>query len=343
MKPQSLVILIIAIAIGGLAYYLSTSSTKRLAGDDSYLLPGLLEKLNDVTGFTILKANNTLLAAVSKSANSWVVDNRAGYEADFMAVRTLINNLAQARLIESKTSNPDNYSKLGIEDISNANAQGVQISIDRLDTPVNIIVGNKGSTGKNSQYIRRTSDQQSWLMNKHLDINREASHWLRKDIFDIPPEHIKSVSIQHPDGTLVRIENEGNKDYDFALINVLPEGKQISESDIYQVANALSSLQLRDVYSLKNLPGKEIKPVITSFSTYDGLNITARTFLSEQQSYTVFEVEVDTNQIGKSKTTEEFVTNIAPRIEGWGYELPTITQNAMVKKLESFFLAKETE
>lgn len=357
MKLKSLIYLIIAMILGGLLYYFGAKPETRLAESDSYLIPGLSDKLNDVTKLTIHEAGNNVLAVVSKAENKWIVEDRDGYEADFAMVRSLFTNLAEAKLIEAKTSNPDNYSRLGVEDIEQAKAQGAQFSIEGLGGPVNIIAGNDGTVGKNSQYIRRAGENQSWLINKKLNIKKDATHWLRKDILDIPPERVKSIQIQHTDESVITIENKGTEDYEFALLNELPEGKVISESEIYQVANALSSLQLVDVVSLENIEEEAVQSVITKFFTYDGLTLTAKSFSIEDQMYSVFDIEFNAENVDDSsadvdnettpsvssdqKAAQELVQKVAPKLKGWAFVLPTITKDSLIKKLENFYLDED--
>ncbi len=351
MRLKSLLVLIIAIAIGGTAYYLSSKPKNRLAGINSYLIPGFSEKLNDVTKLTILKAGNTLLAAISKSENSWIIENRNGYEADITVVRAVFNTLAEAKLIEAKTSKQENYLKLGVEDTINPNAQGVQFTIEGLKDSINIIAGKDASVGKNSQYVRRVGENQSWVINKKLNLRRDITQWLRKDILDVSPERIKSIQIEHIDGDIITIKNKSTKDYQFTLTNSLPEGKQISESEIYQVANALSFLQLRDVVSLDTLNIETIQSAVTTFVTFDGLTVTAKILNDKETTYSVFDVafnadhvdETDSFTNPESPANEKFVKEIAPRLNGWAFVLPTITQEALIKKLENFTLAKDPD
>ena len=72
----------------------------------------------------------------------------------------MLNNLAEAKLVEAKTSNPENYTKLGVEDINHEKAQGILFSLDGLNEVNEIIIGNNGSSGKNTQYVRRKDQQQ---------------------------------------------------------------------------------------------------------------------------------------------------------------------------------------
>lgn len=357
MKLKSLIYLIIAIILGGLLYYFGAKPEAELAESNSYLIPSLSEKLNDVTKLTIHEAGNNILAVVSKAENTWVVENRDGYQADFTLVRSLFTNLAEAKLIEAKTSNPDNYSRLGVEDIEQEKAQGVQFSIEGLGEQVNIIAGNAGTIGKNSQYIRRVGENQSWLINKKLNLKQDVTRWLKKDILDIPPERVKSIQIKHTDGSVITIENKGTEDYEFALLNELPEGKIISESEVYQVANALSSLQLVDVASLDKIDQEAAQPIITKYFTYDGLTLTAKSFPVKDQMYSIFDIEFNAENVDDNSTSVKNETNsavnsdpeaaqeleqqVSPKLKGWAFVLPTITKDALIKKLENFYLDED--
>ena len=137
----------------------------------------------------------------------------------------------------------------------------------------------------------------------------------------------------------------------------MPEGKIISESEIYQVANALSSLQLVDVASLEKLNEDAVQPVITKFLTYDGLTVTANSFFIDEQAYSILNIEFNAENIDDSVTTkndgtdpavnsdpksaQELVEKVSPKLKGWAFVLPTITKDALIKKLENFFLDED--
>ncbi len=348
MKLTSLFILIAAIILGGVLYYIGSKPDGGLADANSYLIPNLSEKLNDVTKLTIHKAGNEELTTVSKAENTWVVENKDGYTADIGFVRSVFNKLAEAKLVEAKTSNPENYSKLGVQDIEKTDAQGVMLAIEGLSETINIIAGNKGSVGNNTQYMRRVGEEQSWLINQNLDLKQDATRWLKKDILDITPERIKSIQIDHGDGNIINIKNEGTEEFEFVLQNSIPEGRKISESEVYQVANALSSLQLIDVALLDNLNIEAVQPIKTTFLTYDGLTITADTYSIEEQMYSKLNIEfnaenVDESKLSNKNNAEELAKKATSKIAGWAYVFPSITADALVKKLDNFLLAEDDE
>lgn len=305
MKSKSLLILLGALAIGVIVYYFNENSNQSSIDANSNLIPGLEEKLNSVTKFVVKESGNLILSEVSKSEKGWVVDNRDGYTANIAAVRTMFENLAEAKLVEAKTSNPDNYVKLGVEDLDSKQAQGVLFSIEGLQDSTNIIFGKDGSSGKNTQYVRRKDEQQSWLINKKLNFKRDVTDWLKKDLLDIPPERIKALQITHPDGAVINVANDGEEAYKFTLDATPPEGMKLSESEVYQLANALSYLQLRDVALLSNIDVESIEPVITIFKTFDGLTITSKSYASELDTYFTIDVAFSADDIDQNVATNE--------------------------------------
>lgn len=358
MNSKSLLLLLAALAIGVIGYYFNANTAQHSVDADISLIPSLAKNINNITKFSITEAGDTVLSEVSKSDKGWVVDARDGYPANKTAVRILFNSLAEAKTVEAKTSNSDNYVKLGVEDVANKNAQGILFSADGLNKPVHIIFGNAGSSGKNTQYVRRQGEQQSWLINKKLKLNTDVTEWLNKDIFDIPPERIKTIQITQPDGNVVNISNDGEEEYEYTIDATAPEGLILSESEIYQVANSLSYLQLRDVTTFSKLDTESVVPVVTVFKTFDGLTITSKAYGIGINKYFTIDVTFSMDDIDETvvkeegqvestsdaavrsdpKAAEALAAKSKQRFEGWAYLLPTITQDALIKKLDDFFI-----
>lgn len=359
MNSKSLLLLLAALAVGIVAYYFNLNNKQNSTVSGAHLIPSLEANLNSVNRFTITESGNSVLSEVSKSDNGWIVEGRDGYAANKTAVRILFNNLAEAKTIEAKTSNPENYIKLGVEDVADKNAQGVLFSVEGLGESVNIIFGNEGSSGKNTQYVRHNGEEQTWLINKKLKLNTDVTEWLQKDIFDLPPERIKSVQISHPDSDTVKITNDGEDEYEYKLDAEAPEGLILWESQVYQVANSLSSLQLRDVATFANLDTESIVPVVTVFKTFDGLTITTKAYTIDISKYFTIEVtfsedDIDHDVVSSEQQTKsssdaalksdpeaakKLAETAKQRLDGWAYLFPTITQEALTKKLEEFFIA----
>ena len=134
MRVQSLILLISVVIVGSAGYYfIASDSQESSSSGNSYLLPGLARNLDDVTKVALYGGGDILLADICKCEQGWVVTNLGGYPADLEMLRYTLFNLAEARLTGKKTANPENYRKIGVEDISDTQAQGIQILIEGLE------------------------------------------------------------------------------------------------------------------------------------------------------------------------------------------------------------------
>src|SRR5262245_5822040 len=117
MKTQHLLILVAAAVVAVLAalWARSVHEPAHTVGVGTLLVPGLESKLNDVTGLSV-KGKNGASVTLVRGADIWAVKERSGYPADTGKVRKLLIGLAQAKLVEQKTSNADSYTDLGVAD-----------------------------------------------------------------------------------------------------------------------------------------------------------------------------------------------------------------------------------
>src|SRR5437868_10346797 len=127
------------------------------------LYPQLKDQLNAVTTVRIFKTGDTPAVELSRKETAWILSERGVYPADTAKVRKLLLALSQAKPVEEKTSNPQNYAALGVDDLSNAAASGVRVELDGIATSVKLIVGKNGP-GAQSAYVRRAGEPASWLI-----------------------------------------------------------------------------------------------------------------------------------------------------------------------------------
>ena len=68
----------------------------------------------------IYKAGDARVVELKRRASSWTVSERDNYPADEAKLRKLLIAIADAKLDEEKTSNPESYATLGVEDTKGA-------------------------------------------------------------------------------------------------------------------------------------------------------------------------------------------------------------------------------
>src|SRR3569832_714084 len=110
------ILLISSIVIVELAAWLSSNRpTTRATLAGQPVMPGLDKStVNSVTEIRLSKGDGTK-TTLKKGSTEWSVGER-DYPADSGKVRKLLLDLAALNVIEEKTSLPENYPALGVED-----------------------------------------------------------------------------------------------------------------------------------------------------------------------------------------------------------------------------------
>ena len=128
MKSNSVLILLSAVVLASLAFYYSQ---RQAAPEDlaTKLVPELVGGLNEVTKVEVLRSGSETLFTLVRDGSVWRVRERGDYEADVGVLREVLLQLANATITEEKTSNVAHYEKLGVEDVSGEQAQGLMLKL----------------------------------------------------------------------------------------------------------------------------------------------------------------------------------------------------------------------
>ena len=161
MQKRLLSLLLITVAVLGIGLILTQRQQPIVEGvsESGPLVPGLSNELNDIKALRITGAGNALIAELTRKDSGWVVSNRHDYPADFDKVREYLLKLADAKLREAKTSKPENYARLGVEDLAGAEAKGLGVELIGTKAPVKLIVGiasGGGSPGSPTTVVARS-------------------------------------------------------------------------------------------------------------------------------------------------------------------------------------------
>lgn len=209
------------------------------------VLPGLDEKINDVETLRLVQAGNDTLLTLQRDGDGWTVVERDGYRADGGKVRTALLNLAQTRVIEPKTANPERYAQLGVEDLEAEGAQGMRVELAGKGIDHSLIIGNSAqSTGT---YVRLAGQAQSLLAAGNLMPDRDIGAWLDKAVLDIVSSRIREIELKRGDEAAFRVFKENSGDANFKVAEV-PRGREVqSEYVANGLGSMLSNLSLEDV------------------------------------------------------------------------------------------------
>lgn len=328
--------------------------------ESAVLYPELKKELDAVTAVRIVKSGGTAAVELKRGDAGWTVAQRDNFPADDAKLRKLIGNLADAKVLEEKTSNPDSYKALGVEDVSNSAAGGVQLEIDGPKQPLKLIVGKQAS-GAQSQYVRRAGEPKSWLINKSIDTSSSAEQWLRKNIIDVSADRIQSAEVSVGSGKAYSAVKKSRADADFT-VEGLPKGKALSSpSAADNFATALSGLTLSDVQPASAVT--DAPSARATIKTFDGLVTEASGWKKDDKHYVALKTSYDAALADKFKiasaedkkkdatstegapppaetpkpatrNVDEESTKANAQLNGWVYEIPAYKYDALFKPVD---------
>jgi len=278
MNSRTLIALLASLAVlVALAIAVSVSQRPDQAAGGPFL-PGLREQLNEVSQIVVRTGGNRTVATLKRNGDGWTLAERNDYPADVGRIRQSLIALAEAQILEEKTSNPEYYERLKVDDIDKANAAGVRLDILAGEQTTSVIIGTTGVGGGERAYARRAGEPASWLISGRIDAPRETAEWLDRLITDIDAKRIQAVTITHPDGEVLRIARDSPDAGDFTVAKV-PAGRKLSFPGVGNpIGAALSDLRLDSVEPAAGFAPGAVKPVTARFEARDGLVVEVQSF-----------------------------------------------------------------
>ena len=204
----------------------------------------------DTIGRVVVDTGGETTTAIL-SDGQWLIEEKNGYPADPKPLRELVLGLADTRLVEAKTANPERYSRLDLGDPGSEGSasQSVMIADRDGETIASVIIGKKKfglfGAGRAGNYVRRGDEAETWLADRSFDLPVQAIDWLDQAIIDLPRGDILSVTLRSDVDDQVVIEaNDTSEEFDLANV---PEGEGADFEKLRRTAGTLSNLAMVDV------------------------------------------------------------------------------------------------
>lgn len=281
----------LAVGIVAFAVQQSREPVSNFSDQAGPLVADLADHVNDVSRMVMTTANNKIVVTLDKKDGVWTVAEKGNYPADMGKLRQYLLKLADAKLVEKKTAKADRYADIGLADISDPKAKGVAIEIDGLAAPVGFIAGIYNAQGGGT-YVRRISEEQSWLATDNLIPDKEPANWLHKELVDLPSDRIASVTITHADGKVLRVFKDQTSDPHYAIAD-LPKGREpTSEFTANGLASVLADLKLDDVAPTSEVAVPD-KVTEVRYATFDGVIVDAKAWQVGDKHYVALSASED--------------------------------------------------
>lgn len=340
MSPRHILALgVVTLIALALALIVAAPDREPLGAPKPELLPGLADQVNALDRYRLHFPDGQQVITLYRDGQRWRVEEYHGFEADFEAVAETLRWIAQARRASPRTSNPEWFSRLGLNEPGPSEGAGLMVSFPESDL-ASLIIGELDPRGQ-GHFVRLADEEQAWLADRRLDLPAVPIDWLQRSIMDIPAAELISVTILHPDGEQVHLRAADEAGEDWVLMNV-PEGRDaVAVWQRRALANGLSNLRLNDVAPAIELPAQSVRAL---YVTRDGLNFVASLFREESGSssggWLQFEVsaELDASRASDDENQQRLLADAAAvhqTLSVWRYKIDQSRFESMTRRLDS--------
>ncbi len=318
----------------------------------SVLLPNLLDNLNAVTQVTVMNTAGSF--KIENSELGWHIPRQDNYRADAGKVHKLLVGLSSLKRIEPKTSKPELYSEIGVQDPSQKDSRSVVIKLSNKSGSdlVNIIIGDrrpaKADPSGEEFYVRLSGQAQSWLVEGVLpQTGSEIGDWLDKKIALISDTRLRQTTLTHRDGEVITAVRAKISDRNFTY-QELPAGSELKDEwQLNDIGKFLANLDNQSVFAKATAPASE-PMLLAETQTFDGLIIK---MIATQAADGLVYVELNAHYNEQMASTgNDFkdenlksadqvrgeVEQLNRRWRGWVYELPKFKADYFKKRQVDF-------
>ena len=297
------------------------------------LFPDLKSQVNEVRTLHIRNGSESI--TVEKAGESWALRERSGYAADVGTLRELLLALADAKVVENKTSNPDKYHLIGVNDPADEDSEAFEISIIGDGIEYVVILGKTAQTSY--RYARVGGQAQSLLIDQNPDIPAEPGGWLARELVDISADRVQRISITHADGEEIVLEKTAEDADGFDVLDI-PDGRELSYAGVANgIADTLVELSLDDVRQAQSeaaIPG-----TTTVFQTFDALSVEIGIFEDGDASW--ISVQASAGD-GADTEVQDEAAQINDRVSNWQYAIPDHKLDLLKRRFEELLKAPDT-
>ena len=363
-----------AIAIGAIIVVDRGSDTTERAGE--VVFPNLLGQVNSVVRVRVTGSDGTF--SLTRHGDAWAVEEKDGYPADPDRVHKLLVGAAGMTRVEPKTSDPDRYPKLWLEEPTGEGAKSVRFSLENEAGAVlaGWVLGNrrpsKSDASRTELYIRVGDDPLAWLAEGSVPGGSDIVDWIDRAVARIDRQRLRAVEVVHAGGAVVAVSKMRPADNDFMLRDV-PSGREVeSQYRVNDIGRYLEDLRFEDVAksSALDFAGSVDKRV--EVTTFDGLRVRLETVMRDGEAWARLQAELDEGRVGNGagatgesgseasgsdagdaaqdttagalQSTDQVraeVERLNARWKGWAYQLPSFKRDYLDRSMDSLTRAPE--
>lgn len=269
----------------------------------------------------------------------WRLRELHGYPAQAATVRRFLLGVAGLQIRSRKTSNPDLYARVDLNEPEEEGSQAVRIAIRAGDDaedggdlasflagriePASEIANPDPERGesrlKNLKqiFVRLPDAPTVWLVEGALEIGREPAAFIKREgLADISRETIRSVRVRHPGGGGFTVSRPAQGE-DFALQGI-PAGRLHSQERLDDLVALFVELDFEQVTAADEVEWGGVRATMTAF---DKLQVVMEHSGSAAEPWIRLRAEAPADAAEDSAQVTR-AAELNQRWQGWAYRLP---------------------
>lgn len=329
----ALAALAVALAVVG-----QRQSTPPAPSAEDRILPGLEADLEALARVVVVAGGGERAVTLEHGTDGWGVAELEGYRADIDRLRAALVALAEARIVERMTADPERYARIGVEPVEQSSARGTLVRLETGNGSSHaLVLGDSDRSGE--RYVRRPDEATSFLVNRDPEVPHDPAQWAAQPIVDIEPSRVQEVVIEHADGETLALSKGEPAQRDF-VVAAVPEDRELeSPGAANSIGGALRGLRLADVAAFEGADESEPEARVT-FETFDGLEIMVEVHTIADARWLAFSAAA--RETAGDDVREQAET-FAARVTGWRYAVPAEREQALTRRIEDLLAAPASE
>ena len=371
-RPVLILAAVTLVAVGAVTFVERGSSTVEHV--DELVFPRLLEQVNTVARVRVTGREGAF--SLMRDGETWVVEEKERYPAEADRVHKLLLGAAAMKRIEPKTSNPELYPKLWLEDPTGEDAKSVRYVLENEAGAAlaNWVLGDrrpsKADASRTETYIRVADDPLAWLVDGSVPGGATIIDWLDRAVARIDRERLRGVEVVHADGAVIAVGKSLASDDDFVLRDIPADREADSQYRINDIGRFLEDLRFEDVAPSASPDVAGSVDTRVEVTTFDGLRVHLETVMRDGEAWVRLRAEVDEGLVETSG--EDGEDTVAPaddesdaeskgatggllpldevraeaerlnaRWQGWAYELSSHKRDYLAKRMDELTRVRE--
>jgi Domain of unknown function (DUF4340) len=315
VKQKNLALL--SIAILSMAILIWSQGQTGSTDQKQLLLASLKENLNLLEKVEIKSSAESV--SLVRLEDGWGVSERHLYPADFAKLSKLLDALGRARLVEKKTSKPDNFAILEVRDVDIEGSKANLVSGIAPDYGFSVLIG-KSAGSRDGQFVRRQDEEQVWLTDESFEPGGSVISWLDPVIINIDSERVVRVEQFDASGD-IRLSAERVEGEDNVVLRNLPEDRRLRYPSVAnELMRSLVNVRLTDV--VPHQPENWQASSRSEYSLADGGKVTVNAVELNDKKW----LHVTTKSLSEEKKIEQ--------LGKWDFEVTDYVFDDFVKQLD---------